>query len=102
MCVCAAVDSSVAGPVMSIKRIEEAIAVSPLLDEEVESLVQLLIQKKEENAEWQGVSGEEEGGGRGGWQGVSQPLERRERGMARGESTFGEEGERGDFWESLG
>ena len=41
-------------------------------------------------------------GGRGGWQGVSQPLERRERGMARGESTFGEEGERGDFWESLG
>ena len=71
MCVCAAVDSSVAGPVMSIKRIEEAIAVSPLLDEEVESLVQLLIQKKEENAEWQGVSGEEEGGGRGGWQGVS-------------------------------
>ena len=54
--VCGAVDSSVAGLGMSAKRIEVAIAESSLQDEEVESLVQQLIQKKEDNGGWQGVS----------------------------------------------
>lgn len=40
---------------MSVKRIGEAITASPLSDEDIESLVQQLVQKKEENSEWQGV-----------------------------------------------
>ena len=49
-----AVDSSVGEPV---KRIGESIAANSLSDEDIESLVQQLIQKREENSEWQGVSG---------------------------------------------
>ena len=61
---------------MSVKRIGEAITASPLSDEDIESLVLQLVQKKEENSEWQGVGHlcVLMGGGGGGFQFKNSPL----------------------------